>query len=152
MEETKQDVLNLFKDFSVVLTGFSAADIIGTGQLASYFNTIITELGENLTYDLLDTFKDLEISNPEALMPNELEIITDFFNNDTFKPIIISITKLWYLGEWIGNDKDYIISSESYLEGLIWKAIAAHPMGGKQPGYGTWGFPPLTFSSELTNQ
>lgn len=36
----------------------------------------------------------------------------------------------------------FVVSSEAYTEGLLWRAIGAHPSGAKAPGYGSWVNPP----------
>ncbi|NNH33825.1 hypothetical protein C9413_32005, partial [Rhizobium sp. SEMIA 4085] len=35
-----------------------------------------------------------------------------------------------------------VVSPDAYIEGLLWKAIGAHPAGAKGPGFGSWAFPP----------
>jgi hypothetical protein len=52
-----------------------------------------------------------------------------------------TLIKSWYTGQW-GNDALQTISGETYKEGLIWRAINAHPQGAKQQGFGTWSYPP----------
>jgi hypothetical protein len=36
----------------------------------------------------------------------------------------------------------YVVSAAAYTEGLLWRAIGAHPQGAKAPGYGSWAVPP----------
>ena len=50
-----------------------------------------------------------------------------------------AIITMWYTGNW-GND---VITSQSYVQGLMWDAAEAHPPGAKQPGYGSWSMKPL---------
>ena len=40
-----------------------------------------------------------------------------------------------------------IISAEAYMEGLLWRAAGTHPQGAKQPGYGSWSFPPVQIAT-----
>lgn len=151
MRTLKEKPIQLFENLSIVLTGFSRAEIVGTGLLQTYFDTVKKELGKDTFEAILNAIQSIKISNPEHLSDKDSRQITDLMGNINFKTPVGQIIQLWYLGEWVVgtfNPENYIISSESYLEGLIWKAIAAHPMGGKQPGYGTWGFPPQTFSSK----
>jgi hypothetical protein len=37
----------------------------------------------------------------------------------------------------------YVVSAAAYTEGLLWRAIGAHPSGAKAPGYGSWAVPPV---------
>ncbi len=70
-------------------------------------------------------------------------------------PLARNIISLWYLGIWnelpwywwlqhgIGaTNETRVVSSEAYKEGLLWRAMGAHPPGAKQPGYGSWSLPP----------
>jgi len=43
------------------------------------------------------------------------------------------------------NNVDFIVSAESYVNGLVWPAIGSHPMGAKQEGFGTWAFKPPSY-------
>ncbi|MGC4947081.1 hypothetical protein ACLQ2N_12900 [Streptomyces sp. DT224] len=36
----------------------------------------------------------------------------------------------------------FVVSPDAYTEGLLWRAIGAHPAGAKAPGYGSWASPP----------
>ncbi|NEC67557.1 hypothetical protein G3I41_23410 [Streptomyces sp. SID9727] len=36
----------------------------------------------------------------------------------------------------------FVVSPDAYTEGLLWRAIGAHPSGAKAPGYGSWATPP----------
>ena len=151
MKKTKKTAMQVFENMSIVLTGFSNADITGTGLTSIYFDTITKKIGEEKFKDLLEAFQRIEITNLDDLSSKECDHVQELITHITYKTISSQIIKLWYLGQWTPSDiheKPQIISSKSYLEGLVWKAIGAHPMGGKQQGFGTWGFPPLTFSSK----
>jgi hypothetical protein len=37
----------------------------------------------------------------------------------------------------------FVVSPDAYTEGLLWRAIGAHPSGAKAPGYGSWANPPV---------
>ncbi|WP_037853515.1 hypothetical protein [Streptomyces sp. NRRL S-340] len=41
-----------------------------------------------------------------------------------------------------GRKPLFVVSSDAYTEGLLWRAIGAHPSGAKAPGYGSWATPP----------
>ncbi|MGQ4488536.1 hypothetical protein ACN6LM_006004 [Streptomyces sp. SAS_281] len=36
----------------------------------------------------------------------------------------------------------FVVSPDAYTEGLLWRAIGAHPSGARAPGYGSWATPP----------
>ncbi|WP_299243424.1 hypothetical protein [uncultured Aquimarina sp.] len=146
MKITASERLYWFEKLSVVLTGFSRSELLGTGLTKTYLDTIDTNLDIEHIDALLNSFGHIRIENYDELTTEELGSIQDLVESKSYGSITKLIILLWYTGQWYGKNS-YIVSSQSYLEGLVWKAIGAHPMGGKQPGYGTWGFPPLTFSS-----
>jgi hypothetical protein len=41
-----------------------------------------------------------------------------------------------------GRKPPFVVSPDAYTEGLLWRAIGAHPSGAKAPGYGSWANPP----------
>lgn len=41
-----------------------------------------------------------------------------------------------------GRTPPFVVSPDAYTEGLLWRAIGAHPSGAKAPGYGSWASPP----------
>lgn len=41
-----------------------------------------------------------------------------------------------------GRKALFVVSPDAYTEGLLWRAIGAHPSGAKAPGYGSWVNPP----------
>ncbi|MEV0125109.1 hypothetical protein AB0I16_26840 [Streptomyces sp. NPDC050703] len=41
-----------------------------------------------------------------------------------------------------GRTLPFVVSPDAYTEGLLWRAIGAHPSGAKAPGYGSWANPP----------
>ncbi|MFF8993722.1 hypothetical protein ACF09H_28075 [Streptomyces sp. NPDC014983] len=42
-----------------------------------------------------------------------------------------------------GRTPLFVVSPDAYTEGLLWRAIGAHPSGAKAPGYGSWANPPV---------
>lgn len=42
-----------------------------------------------------------------------------------------------------GDEHLFVVSPDAYTEGLLWRAIGAHPAGAKAPGYGSWANPPV---------
>jgi len=147
--KTKRDFEN-FLNLSVMLTGFSKVDLLSTGLAEQYFDTICSIIEGKICNRLWSKSSDImkEVRKDQAVQD---EIIREqLMSHSEFGPVVRNIIKLWYLGQWeaspvFGDAKgnvDRIISSSSYKEGLVWVAIGAHPMGAKQPGYGTWSSPP----------
>ena len=79
----------------------------------------------------------------------------DVFSHPKLGPVARALVKLWYVGTWYGLptewreaygenelDRPFVVSSDSYTEGLIWPAIGANPPGAKPFGYGMWATAP----------
>jgi hypothetical protein len=130
----------LFLEVSAHLTGFSKTELKATGMQESYFNTILKNVDkENIDYFFLDLdklFKDSK--NNEQVIENTLA--SQFMANSAYGGLAKSIILLWYTGNWGGE----VISSASYIQGLMWDAGHTHPPGAKQPGYGSWADLPLS--------
>ncbi len=136
------------------LTGFPKLDLLGTGLALDYYDLVKSIIGDIILDQMYNA--GIEIFSRDHEVTLEKEYIRDKILSDSkFGPVSRSMIKLWYLGQWdplpavwraeFGShteDTGRIISSESYQEGLVWVAIAAHPMGAKQPGFGSWTQPP----------
>jgi hypothetical protein len=178
------DLLDRFVAFSETATGFSAVDLHGTGQAATYLATVRQQAGDGIVRELL------EGSEPG---PPGGEV----FGDAKLGPLARNIIKLWYSGVWYqlppewaarygapvqgvpaqrlpgerrtpehgaaghalaattgpleqqGRQRtpariaSFVVCPAAYTEGLLWRAIGAHPAGAKAPGYGSWAAPPV---------
>ncbi|SEO69654.1 Membrane bound FAD containing D-sorbitol dehydrogenase [Flavobacterium sp. CF108] len=128
----------LFLEVSALLTGFSKTELKATGMLETYYNTIQKNTDkQDIDYFFLDVhvlLNDKSKKNIEATLASQFMAASAY--NGLAKNIII----LWYTGNW-GSE---VISSASYIQGLMWNAAHTHPPGAKQPGYGSWAERPLT--------
>ncbi len=122
---------NAFIELSAALTGYSQVEITGTGVSEAIWKELVKQKGEALAGTLLQAWNDhgdagAILADP-ALGPAGRELMA-----------------AWYTGQWGASlfDASSTISSQTYIQALIWKAAKAHPMGAKQPGFGTWSFPP----------
>lgn len=146
-----------FQDFlalSVVVTGFTEFELIGTGQAEFYFSTVTRIVGEPFMTELCQRFHQIQSeSQDEAALVTALR--TEITSDDKLGPITRSIIKLWYVGTWYqlpyewreaygarDEDKTFVVSPVAYTEGLLWPTIGANPSGAKAPGYGSWSSPP----------
>lgn len=156
----KQQHLEQFLELSILLTGFSRTELLGTGMLIDYCHWLDNILGKKINQEFFERIEQVlkKVNNhPKDAKPILRE---ELLSDPKDGPIVRNIIKLWYLGQWEPLSKDWmnqyggtvksfdgnhIISSEAYIEGLVWIAIGAHPMGAKQPGFGTWSSPPQPF-------
>lgn len=140
----------LFLEISSLLTGFTETELIATGMLDSYLNTILQNSDkEDVKYffenvsEILNQVKKTEKSVEHAI---RTQLMPDSCYGGLAKSIII----LWYtgsLGNTVLSSKTYgqsIVSSDSYIQGLMWDAGYTHPPGAKQPGYGSWAELPVS--------
>jgi hypothetical protein len=78
-----------------------------------------------------------------------------------YGPLARNLIRMWYTGSWVALTDNYwalgtlrdnqtrVLTTQTYIEGLMWKAIGAHPMAAKQMGFGSWALPPGSPSSLL---
>jgi len=144
-----------FLSLSVILTGYSKADLLGTGLAQQYYDQLLSVVDEDICGELWTAVRKVVSetgNNPEKA---DREVRKKVLASPTLGPLASNIIKMWYLGSWSqlpqawrnqngakANDVDQVISAAAYAEGLIWRAIGSHPQGAKQPGFGSWALPP----------
>lgn len=130
----------LFLEASALFTGFSKMELKATGMLESYYNTILMNVDkENIDYFFIDLNKLLSDPKQDAKSIKHA-LTTQFMPTSAYGTLVQNMIILWYTGNW-GNN---VVSSASYIQGLMWDTIHAHPPGAKQPGYGSWSDLPLS--------
>ena len=147
---------DLFFSFSVTITGFSEAELHGTAMAKTYFALVPTIVGETLFGRLLMIWQDTYIRAKGSDLLLEQLVTEQILEDPGIGPIARNVARLWYLGMWFqlpaewrnvhgawANDVTFVVSPQSYTEGLVWKAIHTHPPAAKQPGYGSWALPPV---------
>lgn len=145
MKNTKKTKLLLFEEMSSVLTGFSLADIQGTGMSAEYLTFLETRKPSVPIIELMHAFRDLRI-DPANLTEEALNMVGLVLEDPANGPLSKQIIYMWYTGQWdFGKENTFVISAKAYEESFAYIASGAHTAGTKQPGFGTWQFPPLTF-------
>ena len=150
----ENQLFDAFLKLSSVLTGFRTFDLRGTGQAETYYSTVDEIVGEEAK-ELLETF--LQVTGDAGADEEALEsgLRKQILSDPKLGPIARNIIKLWYVGIWYElpkewreaygeNDEDrtFMISADSYRDGLLWPTIGANPSGAKPFGYGIWATPP----------
>lgn len=153
MSIDKASLMEYFLDFSVVATGFSRFELQGTGQASLYFETVVEQIGEEILWELLQTFRNREASAPKEDKPGMLSegLGSEIMDSGKLGPVARNIIKLWYIATWDSlpagwqnwyatkeENSPFIPSPQAYPEGLVWKSIGVNPPGAKPQGYGTW--------------
>ena len=144
-----------FIQFSSVITHFNELAIKGTGQSEVYFSLLEKMIGTRNFNALLDCFSTLA-KQTSKLDKLETSISQIMLTDPLYGPLTLNLVQLWYAGSWqqlpddwrnrygqSSLDTDHVVSPEAYTEGLVWPAMETHPQGAKQPGFGTWQFPPI---------
>jgi hypothetical protein len=140
-----------FVAISTVLTGYSRAELFGTGCADEYWHQVRRVVPAHILAEFLENASKLESDqkiDPEAVAR---EIRTHYLASEKLGPVARTLIQLWYLGQWVPLppawrrsfgasrfDVSRVISVLAYKEGLVWDAIGAHPMGAKQQGFGSW--------------
>ena len=155
---TTQDQLARFLAFSAEVTAFSVFQLRGTGQAESYFATVKDVVGESTLTELLDAYGAVapaDRSDAAASERRSQRLRQSIFDHGKLGPIARNVIKLWYIGTWfelpsawarsygpLPKNLTFVVSPSSYVEGLLWPAIGAHPAGAKAQGFGSWAEPP----------
>jgi hypothetical protein len=137
-----------FLELSVAITGFGQVRLLGTGQAELYFATAERVVGHAIMDELLTAFSALPARTPELLRQH-------LFGNEMLGDVVRNLVKLWFGGVWYqlpsiwqqaygpaAEDGTFVPSPDSYVEGLMWVAIGAHPAGAKAPGFASWAVAP----------
>lgn len=148
MSETRKE---RFLALSAELTAFKVFELAGTGMADDYIKAVDDIAGAAT----LDALLDIHAALPSGSV-RKAAISRSLLGDTRAGPIARNIMRLWYTGTWnklpaawaerygpAPNDRTFVISPASYVEGLMWKAIGAHPAGAKGPGYGSWRHPPV---------
>lgn len=144
------DRLDALVDLSALLTGFHRVQLFGTGMADQYLKTLEDVLPAAVLDGLLNAYEKL----PEG-DEREAALEAQIFGHPDLGAVARNLILLWYTGtwralpdEWRGRngrsplDLDRVVSPEAYVAGLQWVAAGAHPMGGRQQGFGSWALAP----------
>jgi hypothetical protein len=147
LSEELPDAVTDFLRLSVVLTGFEDYELFGTGLLETYYDELLQIIGSREAGALFGAVDRVEPGN-------EHQFRVEILDNERYGPVARSILMMWYLGAWTqlprkwrnrhgatSFDTDHVVSAAAYREGLVWPAAGTHPMGAKQPGFGSWARP-----------
>ena len=148
-----------FYQLSVVLTGYNEVHLRGTGVGEGYCEVLTALVSEDILSELFDCYTALQQEYAADAMDEQLRVT--ILASPKFGPVARNIVKMWYLSIWYQlpedwrarygvpgqspgryQDTQFVISPNAYVQGLVWPALHSHPMAAKQPGFGTWAFPP----------
>jgi hypothetical protein len=159
MDETQSKAT--FVALSQALTGIAgsllAPSLDPKNILQTNYNAFVTNAGPYAARLILGRFTSLKEQGFD-----DREIAARISADSDNGPVAGSIIKLWLLGSWYApltqNDQDdpaavqnnpVVVSSNSYVEGWIWRILQAHPMGYSMMRFGYWANQPPPLSAYL---
>lgn len=156
VRKTSDPHIGTFLALSAVLTGFSPADLQGTGCVPLYFKETTGAAGEAVCGEFWEVAHEVLQGSPPGTEPRETAIRTRIMADPKLGPVARAVIKMWFLGRWEqlpggwrknyginANDVDHVISAEAYIQSLVWRAVGAHTHGAMAPGFGSWASPPV---------
>jgi hypothetical protein len=151
----RESRLRQFVELSAALTGFTEAEIHGTGMVEAHFRVIPTIVGDGFFGRLLTRWQSIRArAGDDEAFRDEL-ILSELLADDPLGPLARNLAALWYLGIWFqlpaawrqehgafARDATHVLSSRAYTEALVWRAAQTHPPAAKAPGFGSWAMKP----------
>lgn len=134
--------LDPFYQFSSELTGFDRFDLNATGQGEAYLKEVRAKADADMLESLFQVWAIIEADVPPE--KRSAAIAKRIMAVDGLREVAQGILLLWYTGSWydVSTGASSTLSGNSYVEGLMWKAIGSHPMAAKPQGYAAWTLPP----------
>jgi hypothetical protein len=143
--------LEQFLEFSSEVTAFTVTELSGTGQADLYLKTVEEGAGIAAQEALLDTYGRLVAGTAKSPSQRRKLLPGAIFADARLGPVARAIVKLWYVGCWFSlpdpwqsrygpslRPYSFVPAPSAYAEGLLWRAIGAHPPGAKAPGFASW--------------
>lgn len=149
--------LETFVAASVVLTGLSRIELLGTGLAATYLDQTARALGDATTHEFLERARSVLADGADDVRELDVGLRLRVLGDQKLGAVARAVMKLWYLGQWEplpawwysqyepGQPRpggDTVVSAEAYKLGFAWQLAGAHPQGALQPGYASWSLPP----------
>ena len=132
--------MDTFLAISVHLTGYDEMELLGTGMLESYFNVMMNQMSVDVVESFLSASANILQRNKGDIKKINADIAGQLMSDSCYDGLAKNIITMWYMGNWMSE----MVSSQAYIQGLIWNAAESHPPGAKQPGYGSWHHPPIS--------
>jgi len=147
-----------FIDLSAALTGYPANVLLPNPDTQKVGEALYAELSlasNNIPAAQLDELTQVWNSISGTPPPQlEAAVQAQIINNLAITRLAQNIIYMWYLGIWYdliknpnsfvpANNNDHVISSTTYINGLVWGEMGAHPMGYSVGEFGYWANVPV---------
>jgi len=160
-----QHALAEFVALSAILTGYEQVELWGTGVAEVYFQTVVGIVGGDVAKQLLAVGAAIQErwrGDPGGL---DAAVRAEILASPKLGPVARNVIQLWYLGSWMQlpeawrsefgtspADTTRVVSAAAYQQSLVYDAMAAHPPGAKQPGFGSWALDPESIEAKPGRQ
>lgn len=129
---------DVFMSISAATTGFEVSELHSTGMGQAYYKHILNSIEEATFIQFLNVSGEiLEASYSESQL--NIAIAEELVAHQGMNELLDKVITMWYLGTWDGA----YVSDIAYTQGLVWRAMSAHPPGAKQPGFKSWNVKPV---------
>jgi hypothetical protein len=129
-----------FLTISVLLTGFSATELQGTGMVGIYYENLLRRTEASLLDSFFERVDQIQLMTPAD---QQNAIRSQLMPASAYNGLAGRIILMWYEGLWVVGGTREVISSQAYIQSLMWTAAQTHPSGAKQPGFGSWSKKPV---------
>lgn len=141
-----------FISLSSALTGYPASVLLPQPDTQQVGEALYAELslpGNNIPAGQLDQLTQVWNSIANTPPPQlEAAVQAQIINNLAITRLAQNIIYLWYFGIWYDLAKnpnsfaspniDHVVSPTTYINGLVWGEMGAHPMGYSVGTFGYW--------------
>lgn len=131
------DYFDEFFSLSVLLTGFSKTELEATGMASTYFKTLVDRTEPSILLPFFENVVAVMKIREGAAQDDAIssQLLPDAAYNGVAGRIIL----MWYEGLWTTRVfPPQVISTQAYVQGLMWPAAKTHPSGARQAGFGSW--------------
>jgi hypothetical protein len=144
--------LDQFVNLSAALTGYPAATLMPAFDTQRVAEALFAELNlpsNNIPADKLNELTQVWNSISATLPPGlEAAVLEKIIKNPDITRLAQNIIYLWFFGIWYDLTKnpnsfdspniDHVVSPTTYINGLVWGELGAHPMGYSVGEFGYW--------------
>jgi len=138
----KDPFVEQFLSLSEALTGFIRFDLLATSFAEQYCQIFRNNIGSKTLSDIFEIWARIVSEHPAGDQADS--IASDLMGDPVVRAALQRLIMLWYTGSWYDTLPygEEVVSPQSFVEGLMWRAMAAHPMAAKPQGYGAWALEP----------
>lgn len=148
-----------FLAFSAELTGYSEADLEGTGLVDDYQALFEHQAGPAVTTQLHATLRRVLRHRPGPARDEAMRL--DILASPILWGLSSALIVLWYQGSWtspsawwyalsgttvphgVTPGRTFVPSADAYTQQLAYRGAGAHPPGANPTGFGSWSIPPV---------